>query len=436
MLDIFNKDKKQNIFDYTANQFSSLSSNIPTNTPSNQFQAPTQYMTPIDPTKQVSQNTQKNIDFWQFGYQIGSTIDKPSLIEYGKNIFETPEVQKEIQQRLKNPYDKLSRAAETIKFEQQAEYQKAMIWWIDDLVSWMPEDQFWSYFPEIMEKDKWLILWLAADLKAWMPATEIKKYYPEVSSVISNYLQDRYGKTFWQAIWLDKARERIRENWSWWPLWPIIQWAADFAFWLPKAWERVWAGIANIAKNLWWEPVTKWLASSTLDVAWWSVSAAFTTMFPWATAVFNVAANTPWVSKITDLMWYALEWVWKWLSYFPWLSQFKDSLANEQEKAEFDWLLGNALLLWVAKWRWVTEWKIWDINMAINKWINPILWPLNNLVKWFQEKYKTTYNAQPEVWSASYRFDLFKKYAKSKWYDLESNWSNYQQFNKVFKWEW
>jgi hypothetical protein len=92
-------------------------------------------------------------------------------------------------------------------------------------------------------------------------------------------------------------------------------------------------------------------SDDVLDVAEWGVDIAFSSFNPYATAAFTTAWG------LESLMgWGALTWFWEkmwgiWsvINEIPWLSQFKDSLSEENQ-ARFDQFVANSalwLMLWV-----------------------------------------------------------------------------------------
>ena len=92
-------------------------------------------------------------------------------------------------------------------------------------------------------------------------------------------------------------------------------------------------------------------SDDVLDVAEWGVDIAFSSFNPYATAAFTTAWG------LESLMgWGALTWFWEkmwgiWsvINELPWLSQFRDSLSEENQ-ARFDQFVANSalwLMLWV-----------------------------------------------------------------------------------------
>ena len=92
-------------------------------------------------------------------------------------------------------------------------------------------------------------------------------------------------------------------------------------------------------------------SDDVLDVAEWGVDIAFSSFNPYATAAFTTAWG------LESLMgWGALRWFWEqmwgiWsvINELPWLSQFRDSLSEENQ-ARFDQFVANSalwLMLWV-----------------------------------------------------------------------------------------
>lgn len=146
---------------------------------------------------------------------------------------------------------------------------------------------------------------------------------------LENYARMNYGKDFYSLSETEKAEARQAIS--------------------TQEWLDMYKPTAQRIALKWWEAV---------------LDAAFTFGAPRTKAGFSVAwataeADVPWVS---DVLWRALGgldkvngFLWWIVSEVPWLSNFRDSLQTEQEKAEFDNILWMIVLWKILQKRW---WRI------------------------------------------------------------------------------
>jgi len=318
------------------------------------------------------------------------------------------------------------------------ENDKAFLWAIDDLARWMPISKLETLYSDLSVEDRNTAEGLIDDLARWMPTAKIYDLYPELSYSIKNNLNKKYGKSFTEAMWFDKAREFVREHWSGWPLWPVIQWAADFVYWSVKWAEDITEWTIWVLDNLWGITTDKSLKQNILQTAKGGESSAFNVIFPRATAIFNSVAHVPWLNKANDIMWYvATDIIWENANKLPWLRHFQEWLT-EAEKEEMNWIVWWIVLFWIMKYWPKTVAKIKTRNQFVNKIgieINKVTNKMNQAVDKFTKLESET--LQPEPLSASRRYAKFKswiEWGKRTGQDINNmDAVTYRQFNKVFK---
>ena len=282
-----------------------------------------------------------------------------------------------------------------------------------------------------------------------------------------NWLWDRF-EAFWRGVdnLLSKWQASIDESWV--DLNAYTKYIQD-KYWvsypakLDKATrDKEYAAVKENPELL--KPYMTSTTDDVLDVVEWGVDIAFSTFNPYATAAFTTAW---WLESM--VWWWALTWFWEkmWgigsvINELPVLSQFRDSLSEENQ-ARFDQFVANSalwLMLWVKNKSniyknpkqflvenlqpnqitknfmenvvWISEKAYWGLQRAWNyaKWIDwSNLWKMASkmsnwlewLSEWGAEKLTNTVSAQDKLYKAqeprmnvlSNKKDLTKRRANS-----------------------
>lgn len=261
-----------------------------------------------------------------------------------------------------------------------------------------------------------------------------------------NWLWERF-QAFWKGIdnLLSKWQASIDESWV--DLNAYTRYIQD-KYWvsypakLDKATrDKEYAAVKENPELL--KPYMTSTADDVLDVAEWWVDIAFSTFNPYATAWFTAAW---WLESLMG--WWALTRFWEkmWgigsvINELPWLSQFRDSLSEENQ-ARFDQFVANSAL-WLMMWVknksniyknpkqflvenlqpnqitknfmenvvWISEkaygWlqRAWNFARGIEWWnlwkmASKMSWWLDWLSEWGAEKLTNTVSAQDKLYKA------------------------------------
>lgn len=202
---------------------------------------------------------------------------------------------------------------EYINWNMSQSYFSKMMWftqqdeeteqnWFMNWINWLWEraQAFWRGIDNLLSK------WQASIDESWIDLNAYTKY-----------IQDKYGVSY--PAKLDKATR-----------------------------DKEYAAVKENPDLL--KPYMTEITDDVLDVAEWGVDIAFSTFNPYATAAFTAA----WGAE-SLMWWWALTWfwekmwdVWEVINELPWLSQFRESLS-EENKARFDQFVANTAL-WLLMW--------------------------------------------------------------------------------------
>lgn len=261
-----------------------------------------------------------------------------------------------------------------------------------------------------------------------------------------NWLWDRF-EAFWRGVdnLLSKWQSQLDESWV--DLNAYTKYIQD-KYWVsyPAKLDKATRDkeLAAVKENP--ELLKPYMTSTTddvLDVVEWWVDIAFSTFNPYATAAFTTAW---WLESM--VWWWALTWFWEkmWgigsvINELPVLSQFRDSLSEENQ-ARFDQFVANSalwLMLWVKNKSniyknpkqflvenlqpnqitknfmenvvWISEKAYWGLQRAWNyargiEWWSlwKMAWKMSNwlewLTEWWAEKLTSTVWAQDKLYKA------------------------------------
>lgn len=198
---------------------------------------------------------------------------------------------------------------ETVAKIQEKEYvqpaQEEKNWW------WRFKENFMWFMPKVAESanDVWNLIKLktgTTDERSLMFWNYIyEKYWKNINDVPMDLLDKDYQQ--FMALSDEKKKEYM----------PTLAWAA--AKWIE------WVTDVVITATPWWAAI-KWLLSTT-----------------WA---------TPWLNLINEWIWLWVWALWSLINKIPWLSNFRDSLQSEKEKADWD-----AFMWWLALQKATNVWK-------------------------------------------------------------------------------
>ena len=276
------------------------------------------------------------------------------------------------------------------QFDEDKE-QWGFMWWLNWL--WERFEAFWKWVDNLLSK------WASALDDNWV---DLNAY--------TRYIQDKYWVSY--PAKLDKATR-----------------------------DKEYAAVKENPEML--KPYMTSTTDDVLDVVEWWVDIAFSTFNPYATAAFTAA----WWAE--SLMWgWALTWfadkMWgigSVINELPWLSQFRDSLS-EENKARFDQFVANSamgLMFWIKNKSniyknpkqflienlqpnqitknfmenvvWISEKAYWWLQRAWNfargiEWSSlgkmawRMSWWLDWLSEWWAEKLTNTVSAQDKLYKA------------------------------------
>ena len=247
-----------------------------------------------------------------------------------------------------------------------------------------------------------------------------------------NWLWDRF-EAFWR--WVDNllSKWQAEVDWSWVDLNAYTKYIQD-KYWVSypakldkETRDKEYAAVKENPELL--KPYMTSTTDDVLDVAEWWVDIAFSTFNPYATAWFTAVG---WLESV--MWWWALTrfwekmwWIWSIINELPWLSQFRDSLSEENQ-ARFDQFVANSamwLMLWVKNksniYKNPKQFLIENLqpNQITKNFMENVVWISEKAYGWLQRAWNFARwiewsSLAKVVWKASWWLDSLSEWGAEK----------------------
>jgi len=223
------------------------------------------------------------------------------------------------------------------------------------MYDWVWPEEILQKFPELQWWWQWFLEW--AINKAWDYMSTID------NPLINNKLTRGYMSWLWTIAGV------AEKAWEWFTQWIKTLWT--WILWLANKFDKA-IGILPedsqnadiLASKLWlWKVSDKSLSQDILNVWEWTFSTAGNVLAPAVSFAFWVWAQTPWLNKALEWVSYWFTKLWETINKIPWLSNYRNSLPEEDQK-RFDSLVWNSLLAFI--WSKKGKLKEWDIRWYLD----------------------------------------------------------------------